>query len=86
MNTTDTMPNDTVFRRAIRPGLLIYFTAIFTFVMFADGNLGEFTVKTIYIGVLETILVTIYGAFYLGRSGEKITHIKQSGKGVNYDV
>ena len=38
---------------------------------FFDGNLGEFKVAEEYIPIFQTLLVTAYGAYFVGRSWEK---------------
>ena len=55
----------------IRPMVLIYLTVIFTVCAFFDGNIGEFKVAEEYIPIFQTLLVTAYGAYFVGRSWEK---------------
>ena len=66
------MNNESKYARLIRPIILIWFTLLFSGLMLVDGNVKEFTIKEVYISVLETLMVTTYGFFFLGRSGEKI--------------
>ena len=65
------MKSDSVLSKNIRPMVLIYLTVIFTGCAFFDGNLGEFKIAEQYIPIFETLLVTAYGAYFVGRSWEK---------------
>jgi len=38
---------------------------------FADGNIGHFQIAEAYIPIFQTLLVTVYGAYFVGRSWEK---------------
>jgi hypothetical protein len=51
--------------------VLIYLTVIFSALSFTDGNIGTFTVAKEYIPIFQTLLVTVYGAYFVGRSWEK---------------
>jgi hypothetical protein len=51
--------------------VLIYLTIIFTALCFTDGNIGEFQIAEAYIPIFQTLLVTVYGAYFVGRSWEK---------------
>jgi len=51
--------------------VLIYLTFIFTALCFSDGNIGEFKIAEAYIPIFQTLLVTVYGAYFVGRSWEK---------------
>ena len=55
----------------IRPMVLIYLTVIFSALAFTDGNIGTFSVAKEYIPIFQTLLVTVYGAYFVGRSWEK---------------
>jgi hypothetical protein len=56
---------------ANRPMVLVYLTFIFTLLAFTDGNIGEFKIAKEYIPIIQTLLVTAYGAYFVGRSWEK---------------
>lgn len=51
--------------------VLIYLTVIFTICAFFDGNVGEFYIAEAYIPIFQTLLVTVYGAYFVGRTWEK---------------
>ena len=55
----------------IRPMVLIYLTVIFTALCFTDGNIGDFKIAKEYIPIFQSLLITVYGAYFVGRSWEK---------------
>ena len=65
------MKSDSFLSKNIRPMILIYLTVIFTSLAFFDGNIGEFGLAKEYIPIFQTLLVTAYGAYFVGRSWEK---------------
>jgi hypothetical protein len=65
------MSSDSFLSKNIRPMVLIYLTFIFSLLAFADGNIGEFKIAETYIPIFQTLLVTVYGAYFVGRSWEK---------------
>ena len=65
------MASDSFLSKNIRPMVLIYLTFVFSALAFADGNIGEFEIATEYIPIFQTLLVTVYGAYFVGRSWEK---------------
>ena len=65
------MASDSRLSKNIRPLVLVYLTVIFTVCAFFDGNIGEFTIAEEYIPIFQTLLVTVYGAYFVGRSWEK---------------
>ncbi len=78
------MASDSFLSKNIRPMVLIYLTFVFSALAFADGNIGEFEIATEYIPIFQTLLVTVYGAYFVGRSWEKakrITNKKQTNNG-----
>jgi len=65
------MNSDSWLAKNIRPMVLVYLTFIFTLLAFTDGNIGEFKIAKEYIPIIQTLLVTAYGAYFVGRSWEK---------------
>jgi hypothetical protein len=65
------MRSDSWLSKNIRPMVLIYLTVIFTSCAFFDGNIGDFLIAGPYIPIFQTLLVTVYGAYFVGRSWEK---------------
>ena len=66
------MKSDSILSKNIRPIVLIYLTAIFTILALFDGNLGQFKVQEQYIPIIQSLLITVYGAYFVGRTWEKI--------------
>jgi uncharacterized membrane protein (DUF106 family) len=69
------MKSDSLLSKNIRPMILIYLTVIFTICAFFDGNVGEFIIAEEYIPIFQTLLVTVYGAYFVGRTWEKAKSI-----------
>ena len=63
----------------IRPLTLIFLTFIFTILSIFDGNLriggDEFTIGAAYVPVYQTLLMTVYAAYFAGRSIEKVKQV-----------
>ena len=71
------MQSDSFLSKNIRPLVLIYLTVIFTALAFFDGNIGGFKVAEEYIPIFQSLLITVYGAYFVGRTWEKTKKIKQ---------
>ena len=56
----------------IRPITLIFLTAVFAILSVTDGNIGEFAIGDAYKPIYQTLLLTVYCAYFAGRSIEKI--------------
>jgi len=65
------MQSDSFLSKNIRPLVLIYLTVIFTALSFFDGNIGGFQVDEAYIPIFQSLLITVYGAYFVGRTWEK---------------
>ena len=61
--------------KTIRPITLIFLTGVFVILSVFDGNLGEFTIGESYVPVYQTLLITVYGAYFAGRSIEKVRKV-----------
>tara|TARA_B100001250_G_scaffold411835_1_gene441450 strand:+ start:215 stop:616 length:402 start_codon:yes stop_codon:yes gene_type:complete len=59
----------------IRPITLIFLTGVFVLLSVFDGNLGEFTISDSYVPVYQTLLMTVYAAYFAGRSIEKVKKV-----------
>ena len=66
------MKSDNWLSKNIRPLICIFLTAIFVVLSLFDGNIGEFVIQESYIPIYQTLLITVYGAYFAGRSIEKI--------------
>ena len=65
------MKSDSFLSKNIRPMVLIYLTFIFSILAFFDGNIGEFSIAEDYIPIFQSLLITVYGAYFVGRTWEK---------------
>jgi hypothetical protein len=65
------MASDSWLAKNIRPMILVFLTFVFSALAFTDGNIGEFKIAKEYIPIFQTLLVTVYGAYFVGRSWEK---------------
>jgi len=72
------MKSDSFLSKNIRPMILVYLTVIFTSLAFFDGNIGEFGLAKEYIPIFQTLLVTVYGAYFVGRTWEKAKSISNN--------
>ena len=50
---------------------MVFLTAMFTLLAFTDGNIGGFKVQKDYIPIFQSLLITVYGAYFVGRTWEK---------------
>ncbi len=66
------MKSDNWLSKNIRPLICIFLTAIFVVLSVFDGNVGGFEIQESYIPIYQTLLITVYGAYFAGRSIEKI--------------
>ncbi len=71
------MQSDSFLSKNIRPLVLIFLTVMFTLLAFTDGNIGGFKVQEQYVPIFQSLLITVYGAYFVGRTWEKN---KKSGK------
>lgn len=71
------MQSDSFLSKNIRPLVLVYLTSIFTILAFADGNVGGFEVAEEYIPIFQSLLITVYGAYFVGRTWEKSKKSKE---------
>ena len=69
------MNSDSWLPKNIRPLVLVFLTFVFSLLAFTDGNIGEFKIAKEYIPIFQTLLVTVYGAYFVGRTWEKAKSI-----------
>lgn len=65
------MASDSFLSKNIRPLVLIFLTVVFTILAFFDGNIGGFSVAEQYVPIFQSLLITVYGAYFVGRTWEK---------------
>ena len=66
------MKSDNWLSKNIRPLICIFLTAMFVVISIFDGNAGGFKIAPAYVPIYQTLLITVYGAYFAGRSIEKI--------------
>ena len=66
------MSSDEPVAKRVRPYSLIYLLVVVSLLSFTDGNLGTFAVKEVYIDLFQALLLLVFGAYFGGRSLEKI--------------
>jgi hypothetical protein len=66
------MKSDNWLSKNIRPTICIFLTAMFVVISIFDGNAGSFSITPSYVPIYQTLLITVYGAYFAGRSIEKI--------------
>ena len=72
-----TSDNEHTITRLVRPVSFISVLTLFGFMVLFDGNLGNrFIVHEAYIPVIQMLLLTMVGAYFGGRSIEKIAKSK----------
>jgi len=69
--------NEHIITRLVRPISYSAVLILFGAVVISDGNIGNFSVNSAYIPVLETLLTTMTIAYFGGRTFEKHTRIKK---------
>ena len=74
------MNSDSFLSKNIRPMVLIYLTVVFTILSFFDGNVGEFKIAEQYVPIFQSLLITVYGAYFVGRTWEKSKKINNTQK------
>ena len=66
------MASDNILSKNIISLFLIFVTVVFVIISFLDGNIGEFKINEAYIPVYQTLLLSIYGAYFVGRTITKV--------------
>lgn len=69
---TADMSSDEPIAKRVRPYSLVYLLVVVSLLSFTDGNLGAFAVKEVYIELFQALLLLVFGAYFGGRSLEKI--------------
>jgi|TARA_R110000782_G_scaffold217586_1_gene305058 hypothetical protein len=65
------MDSDSWLAKNIRPLVLVFLTIVFSLLSITDGNIGDFKIAKEYIPIFQTLLITVYGAYFVGRTWEK---------------
>jgi len=62
-----------VITRLVRPIALLMTTLFFGFIMLADGNFENFTIREEYISIIQTVWISMVGFYFTSRGLEKIS-------------
>jgi hypothetical protein len=66
------MGSDVKLAKLIRPVMLIVLICVFVITMFLDSLDNQpFNVKESYVSLLEILMLTVFGAYFAGRTVEK---------------
>jgi len=66
------MKSDSWLSKNVRPLVLIFLVVCTMLIIFVDAGKLNFNVKDSYIDLLQLVLITVIGAYFGGRSFEKI--------------
>ncbi|NQW26159.1 MAG: hypothetical protein HQ473_07355 [Cryomorphaceae bacterium] len=71
------MQSDSWLSKNVRPLLMIFLTVSMAIFIVIDSSLNGFVVKDDWINLLSSLLLLVYGAYFGGRSLEKIQKMKK---------
>ena len=77
------MKSDSWLSKNIRPMTLIFLTVSTVLIIFMDAGLLKFEVKDSYVDLLQLTLITVIGAYFGGRSLEKVKNTNKTDKNNN---
>lgn len=66
------MNKDNWLSKNVRPLVLLFLVASTILLIFIDGVTPKFEVSESWISLLELVLITVIGAYFGGRSFEKV--------------
>ena len=66
------MKSDSWLSKNVRPLVLIFLVVCTMLIIFVDAGKLNFNVKDAYIDLLQLVLITVIGAYFGGRSLEKV--------------
>ncbi len=66
------MASDVKIAKIIRPSIMISLMVFFMVVMIWDGLDASFMPRDSYISLLEILMLTVFGAYFAGRTIEKV--------------
>ena len=70
------MNSDSWLAKNIRPMTLAFLVVSTVLMIFIDGGMINFTVETKWTDLLQIVLITVIGAYFGGRSLEKVKNKK----------
>jgi len=66
------MQSDSWLSKNIRPLVLIFLVVSTVLLIFIDAGIIQFEVKSSWVDLLQLVLITVIGAYFGGRSLEKV--------------
>lgn len=73
------MSSDDPWAKKVRPFSLLYLLGFMSVIIVADSTAWfNFDVKPSYVGLIETLLVTVFVAYFSSRGIEKVMQIRKS--------
>jgi len=66
------MASDSWLSKNIRPLVLIFLVVSTVLLIFIDAGIIQFEVKSSWVDLLQLVLITVIGAYFGGRSIEKV--------------
>ena len=64
------MKADNALSKLVRPSLLIWFSALLSFMAIVDGNFFDMTIKEVYVVQISALLMVAFSAYFVGKSYE----------------
>ena len=66
------LKSDSWLSKIVRPMILIFLVVCTTLLIFIDAGAINFEVKDTWVDLLQLVLITVIGAYFGGRSFEKV--------------
>lgn len=79
------MKSDNKLSKNIRPLALIFLTVVFVFISAFDGNVGSFELDDAYKTIYQSLLMAVYGAYFVGRTVEKANSARQVSDEITFE-
>ena len=74
------MNSDSWLSKNVRPMVLIFLVVSTVILVFIDAGVIEFIVEDKWVDLLQLVLITVIGAYFGGRSMEKVKNISSKKK------
>ena len=74
------MNSDSWLSKNVRPMVLIFLVVSTVILVFIDAGVIEFIVEDKWVDLLQLVLITVIGAYFGGRSMEKVKNISNKKK------
>ena len=71
------MTSDSWLSKNVRPMVLIFLVVSTVLLVFIDAGVIAFEVKASWVDLLQLVLITVIGAYFGGRSLEKVKKTKK---------